>query len=155
METLTLPEPARQLWAAKREIVHDLPPELFQAAIRPQLGGGTILAARWQHRVSTDIDIVIPGRNTLVELIQDNDDNIVKRLGGTPESMAPARVKIAFAHGKLDLSILKPDPPFAQAEALVDGVTQQHAKTVFDSGNPASVRDILHQDTIRQAAELR
>ncbi len=55
MENLTLPEPAASLWAAKRSIVHAIPPEMFGRIIPPHLGGGTILAARWKHRISTDI----------------------------------------------------------------------------------------------------
>ena len=121
METLTLPEPARQLWTAKRDIVHSIQPVMFQVQIRPHLGGGTILAARWQHRVSTDIDIFLPGRNTLIDLVQDNDKNIVAQLGGTPEATSTGHVKIGFEHGKMDLVVLKPDPPFGETRALVDG----------------------------------
>ena len=43
MENLTLPEPAAGLWAAKRSIVHAIPPEMFGRSIPPHLGGGTIL----------------------------------------------------------------------------------------------------------------
>ena len=82
MENLTLPEPAASLWAAKRSIVHAIPPEMFGRNIPPHLGGGTILAARWKHRISTDIDVLFPGRNTLIDLVQDNDRNIVSQLGG-------------------------------------------------------------------------
>ena len=113
METLTLPEPVSQLWAAKREIIHSVPPEMFRDVIRPHLGGGTILAARWRHRLSTDIDVLLPGRNSLIDVLQENDDNIVTRLGGTPEAVGGGRVKIAFEHGRLDLSTFRPDPPTA------------------------------------------
>ena len=61
MEILTLPEPAAGLWAAKRSIVHAIPPEIFRSNIPPHLGGGTILAARWKHRIRTDIDMFLPG----------------------------------------------------------------------------------------------
>lgn len=121
METLTLPEPACQLWAAKREIIHSVPPEMFRGVIRPHLGGGTILAARWRHRLSTDIDVLLPGRNSLIDVLQENDDNIVTRLGGTPEAVGGGRVKVAFEHGRLDLSTFRPDPPYGHQEALVDG----------------------------------
>ena len=87
----------------------------------PHLGGGTILAARWKHRVSTDIDVLLPGRNTLIDLLQDNDRNIVDQLGGTPEAVAAGRVKIAFEHGFLDISTFRPDPPYGDAVATVDG----------------------------------
>ena len=121
MENLTLPEPAASLWAAKRSIVHAIPPEMFGRVIPPHLGGGTILAARWKHRISTDIDVLLPGRNTLIDLLQDNDRNIVNQLGGTPEAVAGGRVKIAFEHGFLDVSTFRPDPPYGHAVATVDG----------------------------------
>ena len=52
MENLTLPEPVASLWVSKRHIIHAIPPEMFRSAIPPHLGGGTTLAARWQHRLS-------------------------------------------------------------------------------------------------------
>ena len=94
MENLTLPELAASLWAAKRSIVHAIPPEMFGRIIPPHLGGGTILAARWKHRISIDIDLLLPGQNTLIDLLQDNHRNIVNQLGGTPEAVAGGRVRI-------------------------------------------------------------
>ena len=129
METLTLPEPASQLWAAKRAIIHSVPPEMFRSVMRPHIGGGTILAARWRHRLSTDIDVLLPGRNSLIDVLQNNDDNIVTRLGGTPEAVGGGRVKIAFEHGRIDLATFTPDPPDGQREALVDG----HRELVLSS----------------------
>ena len=121
MEILTLPQPAAGLWAAKRSIVHAIPAEMFGRSIPPHLGGGTILAARWKHRISTDIEVLLPGRNTLVDLLQENDRNIVNQLGGAPEAVAAGRVKIAFEHGFLDISTFRPDPPCGHAAATVDG----------------------------------
>ena len=83
---------------------------MFRSSIPPHLGGGTILAARWKHRISTDIDVLLPGRNTLIDLLQDNDHNIVDQLGATPEAAAGGRVQIAFEHGFLDISNFRPDP---------------------------------------------
>ena len=94
---------------------------MFGRSIPPHLGGGTILAARWKHRISTNIDVLLPGRNTLIDLLQDNDRNIVNRLGGTPEAVAGGRVKIAFENGFLDISTFRPDPPYGYAIATVDG----------------------------------
>ena len=51
MEILTLPEPAAGLWAAKRSIVHAIPPETFRSNIPPHLGGGTIDPGRPQPTV--------------------------------------------------------------------------------------------------------
>ena len=129
METLTLPEPAASLWASKRHIVHAIPPELFHKAIQPHIGGGTILAARWRHRLSTDIDVLLPSRNSLIDLLQENDRNIVKKLDGTAEAASGGRITIAFEHGRLDLSTFPPDPPCAQREAAVDGQPEQVLST--------------------------
>ena len=125
MENLSLPEPAASLWASKRDVLHSIPPERFLSTIRPHLGGGTILAARWQHRLSTDIDILLPGRNSLVDLLQENGRNIVRRLGGTPEAVSAGRVKIAFEHGRIDISTFRPDPPYGHDETSVDGQPEQ------------------------------
>lgn len=125
MENLTLPEPAASLWASKRHIVHAIPPETFRSTIQPHIGGGTILAARWRHRLSTDIDVLLPGRNSLIDLLQEDDRNIVKQLGGHPEVVTGGRVKIAFEHGRLDLSTFRPDPPYGQHDASVDGQLEQ------------------------------
>ena len=40
MEVLKLPGPAGELWAAKRNVLHDLPAEALAQPIRPHLGGG-------------------------------------------------------------------------------------------------------------------
>lgn len=125
MENLSLPEPAASLWASKRDVLHSIPPERFLSTIRPHLGGGTILAARWRHRLSTDIDILLPGRNSLVDLLQENDRNIVNRLGGNPEAVSAGRVKIAFEHGRIDISTFRPDPPYGHDETSVDGQLEQ------------------------------
>ena len=42
-----------------RDTARDVPLEYS-----PQLCGDTILAARWKHSISTDIDVLLPGRNT-------------------------------------------------------------------------------------------
>ncbi len=56
MNELTLPQPAAGVWAATRDVVHQIGPTgENEPVIPPHLGGGTVLAARWRHRTSTDI----------------------------------------------------------------------------------------------------
>ena len=63
-ERLQLPEPAGALWTRIREPLkralasRGAPTEL-------KLGGGTVLAARWKHRRSRDIDVVVPEKTNL------------------------------------------------------------------------------------------
>ncbi len=123
MDRLTLPEPARGLWAAARDVLHRIEPEdLYEpVVIPPHLGGGTVLAARWRHRASTDIDVILPHRTTLADLLQDNPKNIVDRLGGQPDpSRTPARERHS-ADRKIDLAAIEPRPRLGHTEMLVDG----------------------------------
>ena len=90
MEILTLPQSAAALWASKRRIVHAIPPEMFRSNIPPHLGGGTILAARWKHRISTDIDVLLPGRNTLIDLRRTTTATSSASWGAPPQPSPPA-----------------------------------------------------------------
>ena len=49
------------MWQRTREVIHSLPAEDTDRIVVPHIGGGTLLAARWKHRLSTDIDILLPG----------------------------------------------------------------------------------------------
>ena len=67
-EKLTLPEPARGLWKRIRATIHELGNRRPDVHIEPHIGGGMVLAARWHHRASTDIDITLPGDASLGDL---------------------------------------------------------------------------------------
>ena len=73
--------------------------------------------AQWGHRLSVDIDLWLPGRETLIDLLQHDERNVVGRLGGEPE-IVDAVVTTAFAHGSLPG---EPDPRRGHEEALIDG----------------------------------
>ncbi len=71
MNELTLPRPAAEVWAATRDVIHRIGPTgENEPVIPPHLGGGTVLAARWRHRMSTDIDVIFPCRGTLTDLLR-------------------------------------------------------------------------------------
>ena len=61
--------------------MHRLPEEPGTGAVPPHLGGGTILAARWSHRLSADIDIFLPGRINLLDLQQKDERHIKNVIG--------------------------------------------------------------------------
>lgn len=64
---MTLPEPARTLWLAARDALADGLRRSEQEEPAYALGGGTILAARWRHRRSFDIDVIVPPETQLAE----------------------------------------------------------------------------------------
>ena len=121
MEHLKLPGAAGQLWKAKRQIIHTLPVGPEGVKVEPYLGGGTILAARWKHRTSMDIDIFMPGRENLADLQLNNEQNIVARLQGTAEELKSSHIKIDFGESMLDLSTVRVRPEDGHKTAIVDG----------------------------------
>ena len=122
MNELTLPQPAAGVWAATRDVIHQIGPTgENEPVIPPHLGGGTVLAARWRHRTSTDIDIIFPRRGTLTDLLQDDAKNIADRLGGNPGIVNQRHVTVALPNGSLDLAAIDPRPELGHTETLVDG----------------------------------
>ena len=122
MNELTLPRPAAEVWAATRDVIHRIGPTgENEPVIPPHLGGGTVLAARWRHRTSTDIDVIFPRRGTLTDLLQDDAKNIGDRLGGNPEIVNQRHVTVALPSGSLDLAAIDPWPELGHTETLVDG----------------------------------
>ena len=121
IETLTLPEPARSLWLEKRDIIRSLPGEAGKRPGRAHLCGGTILAARLAHRLSTDIDLLFTDRESLIDLCQGDENDVVELLKGEPERIDGRHIRVSFGAGSIDLTVLRPIPPEGQHEALVEG----------------------------------
>ena len=122
MKRLTLPHPAAGLWAAARDIIHEIPtPEEADRPIEPHIAGGSALAARWRHRDSTGIDIIFPGRVSLTDLLENDPRNILDRLGGTLDVVDHRHVAIDFPDGSIDLAAIDPQPGLGQARTVVDG----------------------------------
>ncbi len=119
-ERLTLPEPARSLWLEKRDILRNLKGEAGKPPGRVHLCGGTVLAARLKHRLSTDIDLLFTDRESLIDLCQ-GDEDVVELLEGEPERIDGRQIRIRFTTGSIDLTVLRPVPPEGQHEALVEG----------------------------------
>lgn len=102
-ERLRLPEPAGTLWKRIREPLkralgsRGAPTEL-------KLGGGTVLAARWEHRKSHDIDIVVPEKTNLWTYGAALDDAMTA-LGADKYGYSPKRkqYRAAFTEGSASL----------------------------------------------------
>ena len=102
MKTLTLPGAWAQVWKRTREVLHDIGRTADRTEpIEPRIGGGTALAARWKHRASIDIDVLLPGRETLVDLTWDDEMNLAERRpvrNQGPDLRASARREAVGGH---------------------------------------------------------
>ena len=103
-EVLTLTEPARTLW---RTIRGELARLQKQYELRPEswkMGGGTILAARWRHRQSTDIDLTTSASWQIADLGQSASNVFTEamgKLGGELTGYRKGSIRMAFPVGKL------------------------------------------------------
>ena len=87
MEDLTLPNPAREFWLETRDAVRRALEQL-EPGIEYRIGGGTILAAKWKHRGSFDVDIQV-GKDTRLEELKSDAyrwlHKEIERLGAKAE----------------------------------------------------------------------
>ena len=108
---MRLPEPARGLWLRCANAVEAHLKENLTAYDGWTIGGGTILAARWGHRKSTDIDLKIPAGSGLDGIKHDikpeASEDLARRVGelGAMEidETGELQLIIKFKDGKIDI----------------------------------------------------
>ena len=127
-EVLELRGEVGALWNAMRgpvkQALRGLDPEAAWA-----IGGGTILAARWGHRKSWDIDLQVRSRNSLKHLEGDGFGNlrsaIAAKGGRQATSAGGALQRISFgeppALQRIDIWIHEPEIKAGQTTAVVNG----------------------------------
>ena len=86
---LTLPAPAAELWKRIAPAVREEIGRITGGEPQYAIGGGSILAARWKHRHSYDVDLVVPPDTPLGMLATANNaasqfEPRLRALGGTP-----------------------------------------------------------------------
>ena len=126
-----------------------------------RIGGGTILAARWGHRTSFDIDITV-GRNTDLKEVRDGATQHVQALAEElqgaiveEERIPTARLRVRFEKNQalnkcaLDISRLQPEPNLRERNAKVNGVTitvldtAQILRGKLERAEKSPVRDVF------------
>ena len=160
MEELTLPEPAATLWLETHEVVE----RTFAQHGGCRLGGGTLLAARWSHRVSVDIDLTIepagPRPPEIRNLLRGDNPfrKELERLGcGEPSAPSAHHIRIPFNESTLDISVLDAHPAAGEHRALVNGKSAVVLSTTqILGGKLTRPEQLLHRDAydIRHAAHF-
>ncbi len=121
---LILPEPAGRLYQSTREVLEELLPTVIDDERGWWLGGGTVLAAQWQHRLSTDLDIFLPASTSLAPFdprwAPDFRDAMA-RLGATRMEIQQRSIKTWFPKGRLEITALDPVPALPPRKVNIDG----------------------------------
>lgn len=107
---MKLPEPAKTLWTRHREAIEHIA-TTPGAESRIMLGGGTLLGARWKHRQSTDIDVLLPDRDNLNDARENGPLDLAAATGGEHKESSRDRLKVELETGMLDVAAIKPQMP--------------------------------------------
>lgn len=148
---MTLPEPARRLWLLAYDAIEEHVNALSRGPHEIRLGGGTVLAARWKHRTSFDIDLTLSPEAKIARLTAENNpalDAALRALGGTPEH-EPPNYRVKFETGWIDIATLEPRPAKGAAATTVHDKTVQVLSTTqilrgkLERGARSPVRDVF------------
>ena len=123
MEELTLPEPARTLLGRTRAIL-----DAYVTPCTPDrsgwwIGGGTILAARWRHRESRDVDLLVHPRTETRLLSPEAAPELHRRL----EAAGAGKIgfgrfsQVLFEESRLEMLAAEAQPRVGHRRAIVDG----------------------------------
>lgn len=123
-DSLTLPEPAGGLLRIVRHTLAELLPAVIDGDRGWWLGGGTVLAAQWQHRLSTDLDIFVPAEASLATFDprwSPHFRDAMLRLGATRMEVQQRSIKTWFPAGRLEITALDPVPSLPPRLVSIDG----------------------------------
>ena len=120
---MDLPEPARTLWKRHREAIERIA-AAPGAESRTMLGGGSVLAARWRHRESTDIDVLLPERDNVNDAREGGPLDLAAATGGRHEGSTRDRLEVVLDAGRLDVAAIKPQLPGLEERLAVEGRPQ-------------------------------
>ena len=136
--TMTLREPAGTLWRMHREAIKRIA-RAPGGKGNVLLGGGAILAARWAHRRSTTIEILLPERTAVYDVGRGGTVDLERATGGEVVQNDGWRIVLKVDEGKLDIAAMRPELPGLEATAEVEG----QAQTVL--GNEQILRGKLNR----------
>ena len=157
--SLTLPTEAAALWRRTHDIVRRGIAEVSGDLRGYAIGGGTILAARWQHRASQDIDIVIPEQCNPGRVLGRPESAFrreIEKLGGEVAPKARGKLVTAGWPGqKVDIWATTPMPSSGATNVIIDGSAEtvlsptQILRGKLERGEDCLGRDVY--DLLRSA----
>ena len=123
MEELTLPEPARALLGRTRAILDAYVTPRTPDRSGWRIGGGTILAARWRHRESRDVDLLVHPRTETRLLRPDAAPELHRRLeaAGAGKIRFGRFSQVLFEESRIEMLAAEAQPRVGHRPAIVDG----------------------------------
>ena len=140
MESLTIPAPARGIWLELGNAVTKAL-QRMQPGIEYRIGGGTILAARWRHRDSSDVDIQVAKETDLGKLRGDLDPEL-------QESVEKAGAKILYSDRLNLFTIQRGSEPATRQEVQL----WAHDLGIAAGHTAANVEG--HRETVLSTAQI-
>lgn len=122
---MKLPEPVRELWLNTRDVLHEQIERYIDDFQGWKMHGGTVLAARWGHRDSTDIDLKVDEKAGLALLNPRRNpgfDAAMRTLGAVrAPNHGPRKITIHFPNGRIDLGQGRLPVPYGHVNETIDG----------------------------------
>ena len=152
MKRFDLAEPAARLWSTRgRAICTAIVGDDGRDHAKFAIGGGTILASRWKHRRSFDIDIAMYGDKTCTDLSPMFDSKFERRIAGAGgrAQFENGLYTLEFPEGRVEIAGRRPAPRQGHETVAIDGVridvlsTAQILQGKFRRSGRSPVRDVF------------
>lgn len=124
MELLILPASAQGLWNRTAAVLDKALSMMGNPPGEWTIGGGTILAQRWAHRDSTDIDLTVPEGSRIQALGERLGGTLRKdmyAIGAEHVSIGKTRHQVVFEDGTIDIAEMDSRPRHGHQPALLAG----------------------------------
>ncbi len=150
-ERLTLPPGAGALWENIRDAAGaqlNAPADRSKGSTSYEIGGGSILAARWQHRDSYDIDLTTTDPNGAIGETIATNGGLASAIHGmlNPQS-SMHRAVISTHEGTLDVTKMRPKRDGEQRTAIVNRRPETVLSTAqIIEGKLARARKVIARD---------
>ena len=119
---MKLREPAASLWKKHHEAVRRIS-NAPGGESRLLMGGGSVLAAEWGHRMSMDIDLLLPEREGMQDAREGGPVDLAAATGGKLVKDLPNQISVEVDEGEIDVAAIAPDLPGLERESEIDGRT--------------------------------
>ena len=120
---MKLREPAAKLWKKHHEAVRRISTAPGGES-RLLMGGGSVLSAEWGHRMSMDIDLLLPEREGMQDAGQGGPVDLAAATGGKLVKDLPNQISVEVDEGEIDVAAIPPDLPGLEREVEIDGRTE-------------------------------